>query len=228
MPMQAAEKHKMEMESLKASRIQHIIACSYNLFAEQGFDVVTMNEIAKVSEIGVASLYRYFSTKEDLAIECAIYAWNVQNEFFRSYYESEEYKTLSGYEQLKALLNVFPLAYAKNEQFFRFVYYFDAFIHRQNVSKERLMHYEQGISTVSSLVIAALEKGESDGSITYAGLSHQNARIKRNEVYFTITHSLFSMVQKMALSSDMLAMNTEVMPEQQIALLVAIILESLR
>ena len=90
------------------------------------------------------------------------------------------------------------------------------------------MHYEQGISTVSSLVIAALEKGESDGSITYAGLSHQNARIKRNEVYFTITHSLFSMVQKMALSGDMLAMNTEVMPEQQIALLVAIILESLR
>ncbi len=226
--MQAAEKHRKELESLKASRIRHIIECSYNLFAEKGFDLVTMNEIASVSEIGVASLYRYFSTKEDLAIECAIYAWSKQNDFFREYYTSPEYDSLAGFEQLKALLNAFPLAYAKNEQFFRFIYYFDAFVHRQNVSKERLAEYEKGIATVGQLVLSALEKGEGDGSVTYSGLKKLNPKIRRSEVYFTVTHSLFSMVQKMSLSGDMLTMDLEVMPEQQIALLVEVILNAIK
>lgn len=39
------------------------------LFAERGFDAVTVNEIADAAEIAKATLFTYFPTKESLALE---------------------------------------------------------------------------------------------------------------------------------------------------------------
>ena len=59
--MPAAEKRRLEQENLKQSRIDHIIECTFGLFADKGIESISMNEIASQSEIGVASLYRYLS-----------------------------------------------------------------------------------------------------------------------------------------------------------------------
>ena len=66
----------------KDGRIQSIIECSFGLFAENGIENISMNDIASEAKIGVASLYRYFQTKEELAIEVAIYAWKIELAIF--------------------------------------------------------------------------------------------------------------------------------------------------
>ena len=73
--MTPTEKHKEEQDELKTLRMNRILDASFELFAERGIDTIAMTDIAKKAEIGVASLYRYFETKEDLAIEVAIHAW---------------------------------------------------------------------------------------------------------------------------------------------------------
>ena len=48
----------------KTVRIERILDVAFELFATRGIEPVTMNDIAQKAKIGVASLYRYFETKE--------------------------------------------------------------------------------------------------------------------------------------------------------------------
>src|SRR5574344_804347 len=119
--MNASEKRKQEKEEQKNARLNHILECTYELFSH-GIETVTMNQIAQNAEIGVASLYRYFSTKEFLAIECASYAWNLEAEKFNTAFDYEAYEKLTGYMQLEFSLRLFPKFFTTEGKFFRFIY----------------------------------------------------------------------------------------------------------
>src|SRR5574344_2845165 len=152
--IQAADKRKQEQEELKSARIEHILECSLDLFSK-GIEPITMNQIAENAEIGVASLYRYFSTKDDLAIECATFAWNKEESIFRRNFDAEKFNNLSGFDELRQLLTFFPELLKTEGKFFRFVYYFDAYIHHQKVTPERLTRYEATIIGPTKLVYDA-------------------------------------------------------------------------
>lgn len=227
--MQAAEKRKQEQEKLKAARIEHIIECTFDLFSEDGIESITMNDIAEQAEIGVATLYRYFSTKEDLAIDVAVYAWRMEEETFRKVFSSETYDSLNGFEQLKVLLGIFPTALTTQSKFFRFIYYFDSFVKRESVSVERLNNYEKAISSLKDIVMKAIEKGENDGSINTKSSSNPLISGANSEtLYFAIMHALFSIAQKLSLSGEMLYMDRAVKPGAQMELLVNMLLESIK
>ena len=223
--MTASEKHREEQEILKKSRMTRIFEAAFDLFSENGIDAIAINDIAKKAEIGVASLYRYFSTKEELAIETAVYAWKMEEDLFRENFSSPEYDSLSGFEQVKTLLEVFLEALVTQESFFRFVYHFDSFVKREKLTPEKLIGYENTISVMRTVVVKALEKGENDGSIV---LKPCIDGATNNELYFTMMHSLFSLAQKLSLSGEMLYMDLEVSAIRQVELLINIILNSLQ
>lgn len=56
---------------------QHLIDVAREIFARQGFDSTTMNDIAKASQRGRRTLYTYFRNKED------IFAAVIENELER-------------------------------------------------------------------------------------------------------------------------------------------------
>ena len=226
--MQAAERRRLEQENLKAERIKHIVECTFGLFSEKGIEGISMNEIANEAEIGVASLYRYFSCKEDLVIEAALYAWNMEKEiFYRAFSSSDE--ELNGYEQLKSILLIFPEALLSQGPFFRFIYYFDAYIKRENVGAEHLSKYEESIASVKKIVVDAISRGRKDGSISFGGRkSSELALSTDDELYFTMMHSLFSLAQKLSLSGEMLNMNLDVRPEKQMSLAINFFLNALK
>lgn len=225
----AAERRRLEQENLKASRINHIIECSFELFAENGIESISLNEIAEKSEIGVASLYRYFSTKDDLAIEVAVWAWNQENNLFKQIYESESYNRMNGFNQISLLMEIFPTALVEQTSFFRFIYYFDSFVKREKISSERLAKYEQTIDMLNQIVIKALEKGRMDSSINTK--KNPEALITSSsdeDIYFTFMHTIFSLAQKLALSGEMLFMDKKVQSVKQLELLIDIMLNTIK
>lgn len=228
--MQAAEKRKKEIEKLKEERITHILNCSFKLFSKDGIESVTMNEIAANSEIGVASLYRYFVTKEDLSIQVAIHAWKTMEEKFEVVFTSEKYKKLSGIKQLEALLNVFPSAFKDSPDFFKFIYFFDSFMKKESVDQKRLAEYEEKISFVKSIVVAAIKKGLKDKSIDYSKLfekvTFEDESVEK--IYSAVLHALFSSAQKLSLSLGLLAMDDRVQPEEELRLLVKLFVDELK
>lgn len=213
----------------KDGRIQSIIECSFGLFAENGIENISMNDIASEAKIGVASLYRYFQTKEELAIEVAIYAWKIELAIFNEVFTSEKYKLLNGFGQLRELLEIYEEAMVSQRSFFGFIYYFDSFIKKEKVSAERLGEYEKVIADTNAIVINALEKGIADGSISFS--SSENDVLSKasvQEMFTTMMHSLFCLAQKLSISGELLNMDRVVEARKQIEILINIILVALK
>jgi len=220
--MTPKQKHQEEQNELKTSRINRILESAFAQFANQGIDSITMNDIAKKAEIGVASLYRYFETKDEVAIRTAIWAWNKQKDFILPGLQNEDFEKASGYCQLEKICNLFGDIYEKQGIFLRFVYFFDSYIVRQKIAYDRLSDYESMILTVQNIIASAMKKGFEDGSLKI------EYKDKQNDLYFTMMHSLFSLSQKLALSDNMLEMDSIVQGRTQINLLSSLMLGSLK
>jgi len=57
----------MGLRELKKEQTRQLIAdCAWRLFADQGFDQVTVAAVAREARVAEATVYNYFGTKEDL------------------------------------------------------------------------------------------------------------------------------------------------------------------
>jgi len=218
--MTLKEKRQQEADLLKHSRIARILDASKALFAENGIDAVTMDDIAEASETGVASLYRYFKTKEELAVQCVARAWSLRAAYFTAKFNTDAYRTKTGLEQIEQILSVFIMQFQEDQSFYRLICNFDSFIQRKGVTCAQLSEYEAQILAVKCIVTDALRRGASDGSIL--------AGYAEDALYYTVMHSMFSLAQKLSLSGDMLESDRTVPPEEQLRILAGLLIKSLR
>ena len=109
--MTALEKLAEERDEQKNARIDRILAAAFTLFSSAGIEPVAMTDIAKKAEIGVASLYRYFSTKDEIAIRTAIWAWEKQISEIYPFIENDEYKNGNGLSRLSIIFGLFKKLY---------------------------------------------------------------------------------------------------------------------
>ena len=58
------------------------VEVSARLFLENGIASVKMTDIARECGVGVATLYRWFGTKNSLAITAMTYLWNELHKMF--------------------------------------------------------------------------------------------------------------------------------------------------
>ena len=216
-------------EEAKNARIQAIVECTFGLFADNGIDQISMNDIAAEAGIGVASLYRYFQTKEELAIAVATYAWNIEKAVFTGVFTSDQYTHLDGFNQIRELLEVFEDALVTQRSFFSFVYYFDSFLKKEKVDPARLVEYEKTIAETNLIVVQALEKGIRDGSISFNESANEVlAKASVQEMFITMMHSLFCLAQKLSISGELLDQDKNVESRRQIEILINMILVALK
>ena len=69
--MRNFEKDEIEM----AERRKKMLAVGFRLFSGKTIEDVSMQEIAKACGLGVATLDRYFRTKQSLVIAVAVKLW---------------------------------------------------------------------------------------------------------------------------------------------------------
>ena len=199
--MTAIEKLTEERDELRNARIERILMAAYSLFSHKGIDAIAMTDIAKQAEIGVASLYRYFETKDEIAIRTAMWAWECQKKMIIPTLSTSDYARLDGYTQIEQILKLFVLLYQTEPDFFRFIYFFDAYVICQQILPERLLPYQGVIQSVQTIIASAIRKGTEDGSIS------QEYKSNTDELYFSLMHTFFSTAQKLSLSGKMLKMD---------------------
>lgn len=220
--MTALEKLAEERDEQKNARIDRILAAAFKLFSSAGIEPVAMTDIAKKAEIGVASLYRYFSTKDEIAIRTAIWAWEEQISEIYPSINNDEYTNGNGLFRLSIIFSLFKKLYMSQPEFLRFIYFFDSYAVNSGIKQERMKEYENVIGKVQMIVADAINLGLKDNSINKKYID------KTEDLYFTLMHSFFSTAQKLTLSENLLAMNEKSKGSDQLNLLSELLLNGVK
>ena len=189
---------KQQMEQ----RTQRILHTALKLFCEKGIEDTSVEEIAKAVGVGPATIYRYFETKAELAISAGIAYWQMVAGKYLDSLSQEAYQKLNGIQQIKYIFQIFTKIFREEFLFLKFLQEFDIFVQRYHISKERLEEYEEYILNLKPYMTNALEKGLKDGSLSFS--------YTIDEVYFSVTHTLLSLMQKLACNGHILSSDERV------------------
>lgn len=210
--MDLKEKRKLELELQKEKRKEEVIIAAIEVIKEKGIDNTKIKEIAEKAEVGVASVYRYFKTKIDLVIDSGIWLWEKEISLLKNMFYEKDYLELNGVDKVRSILGVFTIMYHEHPEFISFLEQFDNYIAKESVDIEKLANYEKSIINLKSIMIEALDEGKMDGSIKNT--------IDNDAFYFTITHSLMSLTQKLTIRGYILSNDSAIEGDTQLNLLI--------
>ncbi len=132
-----------------------MIDSAFELYSENGIELVPNEAIAEASGHGVATLYRYFGDTATLVVETAGAKWE---EYF-SVPACDENQ--SSAEMLTAFLDSFVALYRNHKDLFRFTAFFTTYVVAHKV--ENLEPYEKVVRKYKDYFRRMYEKG--DGTI---------------------------------------------------------------
>lgn len=151
-----------EREQNKETNKLNIVEVSKELFLEKGFAQTNMAEIAELAKISRKTLYRYFSSKEEIAMEIELDVFrffvSVQDEFVKSLKGN-------GFENLSQYLEKLDQMVDEYSQLIRFTGMFDYYLVGEYPDTEGQKAFKEIIAEVDRPFISFLNQGIQDGSI---------------------------------------------------------------
>ena len=109
--------------TIKDVKKNFIIDNAIDLFLAKSIGDVTIKDIAIKANVGEATIYRYFSSKQNLVCDVAV---KLENKIFEQYFNIP--KTLNGFEQLSEFYNRYQKIFNEHCELFKFINEFDAYL----------------------------------------------------------------------------------------------------
>lgn len=219
--MNAAEKRKMEIEALKQRRIGDVLRSAREVFLERGIDNTRITDIAERAEVGVASVYRYFTNKPEIALAVALdFLEEEVTNLTPPMLSCIAGKNYTGYEKAEKILLNFINIYEDHPEFLKFLEMFDNYVVKEAIPRESLQKYESDIVQLKPLLCDALEQGKHDGSV------REDLDVLR--FYMTITHSMLSLSQKLLLRGKVLEQDSAIDEDSQLHMLIEMALSYIK
>lgn len=148
---------RKERERLR--RKEEILAAAEEIFARDGYENASMNEIAKKAEFSKRTLYKYFENKSDLYLTVAL-------RIYRSLKKESEAINLSeenAYNSIENLSLAFYKFYKKNKSVYRIIY--DMQKVKQETDNPKLSEFKAILDYLSESLNELIIMGQKDGSI---------------------------------------------------------------
>ena len=218
--MSQAKAGGQEQNSIKLRRRETMIKSAVRCFCEKGIERTALSDIAAYAQVGEATLYRYFSTKENLVMDCGIDFWQSACTYYKRTAEDKQYQNKNGLLQVEALLCCTEKLFWEKKEKFKFLHDLDAFLVSHRIEAEKLQEYEALIAYPRPILCDAIEKGKRDGSIACTAPTE--------ELYYTLTHTILSLLEKLAGIGAILSSDNAVTEEKRMILLRKLLLEGLK
>lgn len=200
----------MNFKDLKRN---YIIESAKKLFLARSITEITVKDISSVTGIGEATIYRYFKTKENLAIAVSL---SIQKDVLNLPFEE---KDVTGLEQIENFFNLFKHIFVEYKDYFRFLYEFDT-MYLKNVENKENQEYSLGLDAFYDIFMKYYQQGLKDKSIK----AHENIKL----YYYTCTHSLLELCKKLAATDFALKQDNEVKKAAEIEYLISLFISVLK
>ncbi len=142
-----------------------MLATGFRIFSENVIEAVSMNDIAKACGLGIATLYRYYSTKLDFVIAIGTRQW-------RDYYieVEEKYSKLgcegvTASEEFEFYLDSYIELYPKHKDILRFNRNFDTYVRHERAAPEQMTPYNEAVNAFARKFHTVYTKAEHDGTL---------------------------------------------------------------
>jgi AcrR family transcriptional regulator len=145
----------------RLARREAILDAAQGLIATDGYHGLRMDAVAEAAELSKGTLYLYFENKDAL---CAAVATRLLDTLI-PFIESALQDTSTGLDAVRQLLQSYCDFTQDNPQHFRFALAWLSAGERMDDSTEAFKIYRGRVGHLLSLVIAALRRGQADGSI---------------------------------------------------------------
>ena len=200
------------MNKIKQAVLDVIINDACDLFLSRSVNDVTISDIAEKSEIGVATVYRYFSTKKNILEKCAI---RLQSKVYEEYFKLTGE---NGYEKIKKFYYGYLEVFKEHPEFYRFINDFDAFMTIEN--NLGLEEYSKGLDLFLEEFNRAYQEGLKDGSI-------KNVEDIRT-FYYSTTHAMLELCKKLSAKVCIVKQDKRIKSDEEIRVLAEIFLSVLK
>ena len=180
------EKDAIEM----AAKNQRILEEGFRIFSERGIAGVTMTDVAKAAGIGIASLYRYYTNKQELVLTIATWAW--KNYFTEQTEKMDriDRQNITAAQNMVFFLEAFLDLYRNHKDLLRFNQFFNVFLQSEQISAERRQPYNKVIASLEERFVRIYQKGQEDGTL--------RNDVSEGEMFSTLVHLMMAAVTRYA------------------------------
>lgn len=198
------------VKKIKSAVLEMIVSESCDLFLDRSVESVTVNDVAEKSGVGVATIYRYFSTKQNLLEKCAV---KLQKEVYENYFRLTG---RTGAEKLSGFYSGYIKVFDEHREFYKFISEFDAFVIAEGGVLEE---YSAGADLFKREYLSAYEEGLRDKSV------RKNEDIET--FYYATTHALLELCKKLAVNGKVVKQDDIIEKEKEIRTIVNAVIRSL-
>lgn len=218
MELKQVRENERRIENEK--RKQKMIEAAFSCFSKKGVEAASIADIAAAAAFGEATVYRYFNNKETLALACGKWFWTMAYDFVEEWSKTPEFQMQSGMEQVESLLWEAFAFYREHRDGFRLIHNLDGFLLSHKADPEQLLEYERAVDSLQPCLCDAIRKGKRDGSI--------DGSIETQELYYTVTTGIMSVMQKQAAAGNLLSSDRIVDSDKKVELFLELLIAGMK
>ena len=172
------------------ARMDRAVECAADLFLKRRIADVRMTDVAEAAGVGVATLYRRFSTKTRLALAAGTLLWRRFNERIVALVESDAFLGMSGADRLERMLRLYAEGYVENAGFVLFIDDLDGLLVTEGAPLDAVAAYGREVDSFYLIFADAYQLGLQDGSVA--------REVDFPVFYRSVAHALMGVAQKLA------------------------------
>lgn len=134
----------------------HITQIAMQLFAEKGFDAVSVREIASAADINVALISYHFGSKEGLLQNIIENKARMMNSIIR---EIDADKTLTELDKIKRVIQHYVTTLIAHREFHKVMMHEMLFSQRDALHEKAIYTFKENIQCVAAIIKRGIRKG---------------------------------------------------------------------
>jgi AcrR family transcriptional regulator len=204
-----------ELDEFRTTQRRTIVEAAERLFLKYGFLQSSMTNIAAEAGISRPTLYKYFPTLDDLALEVQMRSLGRLNETIRKHLVTGQGTALERLGQVfEACLEFYDL----NPHWLRFTALFDQYYSQKKAASNGEVKYAAFLQQYSGLD-RLIEKGQQEGTIRQDLDPHTTAAMVEN--------TMLAMLQRLAVRGEAISQEQAIVPREQLTQLFSMMLKYL-
>lgn len=159
--MRNTEKDATEMFAKR----ELMLETGFRIFSENVIEAVSMNNVARACNIGIATLYRYFAAKLDFVIAIATRQWEDYYVEVEKEYLERNGENMTASEEFEFYLDAYITLYRKHKDILRFNRNFDTYVRHEGATSEQMKPYNEAVNVFARKFHTVYVKAENDGTL---------------------------------------------------------------